>query len=294
MNWDDLRIFLAIARTGTISGAARSMDVQHSTVSRRLQQLEKKLAARLVDKKRSGYTLTDAGEQLRQAAIRMEREVLAVDGALTGNENQIAGKIVVAAPPNMATSFLMPIFARFSQRYPKIEIEISISNIVVSLVEREADVAIRLTNEPTDTLIGKKLATIASTVYGSRRYLSLLREQKKTPDWIGVNCCQYHRHWTRELAGATTNNLIVDDALLTRDAIKQDLGLAILPCYLGDADTELERYTQPQPEMDLELWFLYHVDLRNSERIRLLRTFIFEEFEKLQEFLQGKPITKNS
>ena len=157
MNWDDLRVFLTVARSGSISGGAKQLALQHSTVSRRMRKLEQDLGVRLFDKVPSGYALTIAGENLMQAANRMEREVLAVDGALSGKDLEPSGPLRVTAIDNMATTILMPMFTGFSRQYPDVVLHLMVSNADVSLALREADVAIRLTNTPSDTLIGKLL-----------------------------------------------------------------------------------------------------------------------------------------
>ena len=121
--------------------------------------------------------MTTAGENVRQAANRMETEMLGVDGAVLGKDTNLVGPLRVTAINNMASTVLMPIFADFSRTYPQIDLHIMVSNLDSSLAQREADVAIRLTNAPTDSLIGKRLVTVASTIYGSREYLEQVRQR---------------------------------------------------------------------------------------------------------------------
>ena len=190
MNWDDMKLFLAVARTGSISGGAKQLGVQHSTVSRRLRSLEEKLGARLIERKKSGYELTLAGENVKQSAIRIEREMLGVDEALLGKDTTLVGPLRVTAINNMASSVLMPMFAQFSELHPQVDLHIIVSNMDASLAQREADIAIRLTNTPTDTLIGKRLLTVASTIYGSHKYIKKIRQQKAEPQmaWCELLC----------------------------------------------------------------------------------------------------------
>ncbi len=291
MNWDDMRIFLSVARMGSVSGAARNLDVQHSTVSRRLQQLERSLGVRLLDKKRSGYELTPAGEILRDAALQMEREVLGVDGTLLGQDANLTGSLRVTTVANIASSFLTPLLSHFSDQYPGINLQLTVSNADVSLPEREADVAIRVTNSPPETLIGKKIGKLVSTVYGSRTYLDHMRKKNETPKWIGVSCCSYHKHWTSKLSGGEASNFCVDEPIITQEAVRQGLGLAVLPCHMGDRDSELVRYMDPLPEMDLDLWVLYHTDLKRTERVRVFRDFVATEFGNIADLLEGRLAT---
>lgn len=121
MNWDDLRLFLAVARTGSISAAAKVLNVQHSTVSRRIRKLEEKLGARLIERKKSGYELTHAGEDVKQSAQRIETEMLYVDSAVLNKDSSLAGSLKITAINNMASTVLMPIFAAFSKANPQID-----------------------------------------------------------------------------------------------------------------------------------------------------------------------------
>jgi molybdate transport repressor ModE-like protein len=288
MNWDDIRLFLAVARTGSISGAARQLEVQHSTVSRRMRQLESKLAARLVERKSSGYELTSAGEKLKQAALRMENEVIGIDDALLGKDIKLVGSLRVTAINNMASTVLMPMFAEFSKQNPQVELHIMVSNIDVSLPQREADIAIRLTNSPTPTLIGKRMVTVASTIYGSREYLKQHRQTGGAPKWIGVNCCAFHKSWTRQHCQQPTFDFFSDDTLLTLSAIREGLGVSFLPCFMGDSDPLLERYCDPDPEHDLGLWLLFHPDLKHTARVLAFRNFMIESVHHKRELFKGK------
>lgn len=287
MNWDDLRLFLAVARCGSISGAARQLDVQHSTVSRRMRQFEDKLGVRLIERKKSGYELTPQGEQVEQAAKRMEAEVLGVDGTSVARDADMVGPLKVTAINNMASTVLMPMFADFSQQHPAIDLHILVSNSDASLVEREADVAIRLSNAPTDTLIGKRLVTVASAVYGSREYLQSNRDRGSDPKWIGVDCCAFHKSWTRHACDDQQHHFYSDDTLLTLSAIRQGLGISYLPCFMGDPEPELERYCDPDPSHNLGLWILFHPDLKRTARVIAFRNHMDAAIQQQKALFEG-------
>lgn len=289
MDWDDLKLFLAVAREGSISGGARTLGVQHSTVSRRMRTLEKKLGVRLIERKKSGYELTTAGENLKLAACKMEHEVLGVEGSLGGGDTKLTGELRVTAINNMASSVLMPMFASFNRRYPDVDLHVIVSNKYASLVEREADVAIRLTNTPADTLLGKRLVTVASTIYASRNYLEQIRTEKGSkPKWLGINCCGFHQTWTKNACAGQRHNFFSDDTLLTVAALKQHLGVAYLPCFMGDNDPDLERYCAPDPELNLGLWLLYHPDLKRTARVLAFRDHMSEEIISQKDLFAGK------
>jgi len=288
MHWDDLRIFLAIARTGSISGAARRLSVQHSTVSRRLRSMEENLGTKLIERKKSGYQLTEVGEELQLAARKIEVEILGFEGARSDLDNSAVGELRVTAINNMASSILMPIFCRFSQAQPRIELHIQVSNKFALLSDRDADIAIRLTNTPLDTLIGTRLVTVSSAVYGEQSYCKGLLAGKTAEKWLGVECCGFHMDWTKIACPGQAHDFFVDDTLLTLAAVKAGLGLAYLPCFMGDSEPALIRYREPEPRHDLGLWLLYHRDLRRIKRVRLFREHMQREIATVSHLFEGK------
>lgn len=290
MNWDDIKLFLAIARSKSISGAAQNLKVQHSTVSRRLHKLENTVGSRLFDRKRSGLTLTEAGYQVYDSALKMEAEAINIDSQLHFKDRDCEGQLVVAVLNDMASGILMPIFARFIKQYPKVQLHIKGSSSTASLAQREADVAIRLTNTPVDTLIGKRILTVSSTVYGQKQYLQNQKKALLEPEWLGAECCHYHRNWTSQSCDVSTHQLYSDDSNITLSAIKAGLGISYLPCYMGDDDPELQRVCEPQEKHDLGLWLLIHPDLKHSSRVRTFREYMVEGIEKERGCFEGEKI----
>lgn len=287
MNWDDLRLFLAVARTGSISGAAKHLGVQHSTVSRRMRQLEEQLGARLIERKKSGYELSLAGENVKEAATRMESEALHVDGAVLGKDADLSGSLQVTAINNMASTILIPMFADFSKAHPQVALHLIVSNSDASLSQREADVAIRLTDSPAYTLIGKRIVTVASTIYGSRAYIEQIRLGGREPKWLGVECCNFHKSWTKQSCGEQSHNFYSDDTLLTLAAVREGLGVSYLPCFMGDADPLLDRYCKPEPAHNLGLWILLHPDLKRTARVLAFRDHMARSILEKRNLFEG-------
>jgi len=288
VNWDDLRLFLAVARSGSISGGAKRLDVQHSTVSRRMRKLEEDLGVRLFDKVPSGYALTTEGANLMQAASRMERELLSADRDLSGADLKPSGPLRVTAVDNMATTVLMPMFTSFSRQFPEVTLHLMVSNSDASLAQREADVAIRLTNTPPETLIGSRVVTVSSAVYGGQGYVEQLRRAGGEPQWLGVECCAFHRSWTRQVCGDHSHRLYVDDTLLTQAALREGVGVSILPCFMGDPDPALARYSEPQPEWELGLWILLHPDLKRTTRVLAFRDHMTDAIKARSALFAGR------
>jgi len=288
MQWDDARIFLAVSREGSFSSAAKRLGVQHSTISRRIRALEKKLAASLIVRKASGYVLTEAGKELEDSALRIEKELISFEGAIWEHSDDAAGELCVTAILNMASTVLMPYFARFSSAHPKIQLNVQVTNDSVRLSEREADIAIRQTNTPGETLIGTRLTTIASTVYGSCGYCAAVRSGEAAEKWIGVDCCDNHRTWTKQARPQADHEFYVDETSLTLAALKEGLGVGFLPCFLGDSDPDLERFREPESQHELGLWLLYHRDLRNTKRVTLFREHMKHEIEAAKPLFEGR------
>lgn len=288
MKWDDLRFFLAVARMGSISGAAKQLCVQHSTVSRRMRHLEEQLGARLIERKKSGYELTQAGINVKEAALKIESEVLNVDNTILGKDANLVGTLQVTAINNMASSILMPMFASFNRMHPQVALHIIVSNNDASLSQREADVAIRLTNSPTDTLIGKRIVTVASTIYGSRTTIEKIKKTGKEPNWLGVECCAFHKAWTKQARSEQLPNFYSDDTLLTLSALREGLGVSFLPCFMGDADPLLERYCKPDQAHNLGLWILLHPDLKRTARVLAFRDHMAHAINEKSDLFEGK------
>ncbi|MCI2398552.1 LysR family transcriptional regulator [Aliiroseovarius subalbicans] len=287
MQWDDARIFLAFAREGSFSNAAKRLGVRHSTVSRRIHALEENLATALIERSSTGYVLTKAGQDLHKTATRMENELLAFEAESSGEKEDVAGELRVAAIANMASTVLMPIFSRFLNAYPNIDLRVEVTNDSVRLAERDADVALRQTNSPGKTLVGTRLTTVASAVYGSADYCAAVKAGEAEETWVGVDCCDYHRAWTKQARPQGDHSFVVDETSLTAAALKVGLGVGYLPCFLGDSDPALTRYREPEIQHNLGLWLLYHRDLRNTKRVTLFREHMQREIKSVAVLFEG-------
>jgi DNA-binding transcriptional LysR family regulator len=285
MKWDDLKIVLAVSRSGTMSGAAKLLNVQHSTVSRRVKALERQIGTNLVRRNKGSYKLTRAGLKIRNAAIRVEKEIASVDGTLLKDDDPLKGVLRVTTINSLASTVLMPMFGAFSRAHPQIELHVMVSSDTANLTNREADVAIRLSNAPPDTLVGKRVATIASTVYGSAAYLDELEAEKSDPEWLGVSCCGFHEGWTKEASSSEKHAFNSDEALLTVSALREGLGISYLACHIGDAEPTLRRYCEPESRHDLDMWVLIHPESRTNNRVMTFRDFMVREIQAQQHHL---------
>jgi molybdate transport repressor ModE-like protein len=271
--WDDLRLVLAIARSGTLAAAASALGVNHSTMFRRLNATEAALGAKLFERLGGGYRPTDAGQRLIEAAERMEAETLALDRELTGRDTRLTGTLRVTASETLAFGMLTGEIARFRAQHPGILVELLVDNRVLDLSRREADVALRATRPSQGDLFGRKLADVRWCFYGSagathapktRRELDkheIIRwaeatQPTKAAAWLA-------KHLPAAPTGYRTGSLVNQFM-----AAKAGLGLALLPCYLGDSDESLARVLAPLSDLTTELWLVTHRSLKDTARIR--------------------------
>jgi len=287
MKWDDLKVFLAVSRSGTMSGAAKLLQVQHSTVSRRVKALERQLGTNLVRRHKGTYELTRAGEEIRKAALNVEKEIAGVDGTLLKDNAPLTGTIRVTTINSLASTILMPMFSAFSKAHPQVDLHISVSNDTVNLTNRGADVAIRLSNAPPGTLIGKRVVTVASTIYGSVNYLREYRAGKSELNWLGVSCCGFHETWTKETCDSGKHQFNSDEALLTVSALREGLGVSYLACHIGDSEPTLQRFCEPDSQFNLGLWVLVHPESKTNLRFMAFRDFMIAAIQAQQQQFTG-------
>lgn len=162
MNWDDIKIFLALVRAGTVRGAAEKLGLSHSTVARRVEAMEKRLAVRLFDRLPTGYAVTPAGEDMLRVAEGVENELDGLERRILGHDRQLAGHIRLTMVDFLASNLLMSHLVEFTRKYPDIDLEIITSYDALNLDNREADVSLRFGQNPPEHLFGRRLLTIAT------------------------------------------------------------------------------------------------------------------------------------
>jgi DNA-binding transcriptional LysR family regulator len=292
MEWDDLRVVLAVTREGTLSGAARRLGVTHSTVFRRLGAVEEQVGARLFERFRDGYVPTPAGEQAAEAAARLEEEVLTLERRLSGQDLRPSGVVRIATTDTLGT-ILMRHLPAMRDQHPEIQPEVVISNAMANLTRREAEIAIRPTPEPPEILVGRRVADIAHAIYGTQAYLSRHQgSDLSVHDWIALDDGLANTvigRWIRENLRGAHITCRVDALPALRDAAAAGLGLALLPCYLGDAAAGLRRLSQKtMAEPRSALWLLTHDDLKRTARIRATLDFLAKAFASERALFEGR------
>ncbi|SHN43667.1 DNA-binding transcriptional regulator, LysR family [Duganella sacchari] len=290
LDWEDLRCFVAMTRAGSVSAAARALDVNHSTVLRRLDSLERALGTRLFERFQSGYVMTAAGETLQARLAGVDEQIAAAHSAVGGHDQELSGEIRITTTDTLARSMLMPALARFQQLHPGVRLQLVMNNAFLNLNRREADVALRPSNTPPDTLVGRKLGKLSSAIYASRSYLKasvkrgIATDDWAAHEWIGLDDTLAHLEQARWLAQTVPPERVrmrVDSLLAMADATREGLGMAPLLCHLADNDRRLQRITEPDPRFDTGLWLLTHRDLKDTARIKALTSFLYEELTSI-------------
>lgn len=281
LNWDDLRLILAISVAGSLSGAGRALGVSHATVFRRLGDIEERMGVKLFERSRRGYVATLAGEEAAAAARRIESEVLAVERRVAGRDLRPSGTVRVTTTDTLLIGLLSPVFTAFRKTYAEIELEVAVSNDLFSLSRREADVAVRPSSVLPEPLTGRKIATIAQAVYGHRDYVTKTADgaDLRAAAWVGPDDTMGYRpleRWMRENGLAEVVRYRINTVLGMLAAVRDGAGLAVLPCYLADEDERLVRLGQTLPDLSTDLWLLTHPDLRDTVRVREFMTFVGE------------------
>jgi DNA-binding transcriptional LysR family regulator len=292
--WDDFRLVKTVAEAHGLAGAAERLGVNHSTVFRRLGQLEEGLGVKLFERHRTGYALTAAGEEMVALAERMEEDVASFARKLEGQAVSPAGELRVTTNDTLLVHLLTPVFGKFTQACPDVRLDVVLTNQALNLSKRDADVAIRATDNPPETLVGRRVASIAWAIYGR----AVDFPQTGAVDLLSL----YDRTWVAlgdNLAGLKAARFVrdrvppekivykVNTVLGLAEAVETGIGIGPLPCFIADARPVLARLTPPNPDFSAGLWLLTHPDLRQSARVRAFMDFTAAEIAKLRRSIEG-------
>jgi len=290
-NWDDLRILLAVWRGGSARGAAEQLNISHATISRRVDAIEKRLGIKAFDRLPSGYCITQDGEELLHAAEIVEAEIDSAQRRLSGRDQRLAGVIRLTTMDIVATHFLMPWLAEFSERYPQTEIELTVGYQSLNLNRREADVALRGITNPPEHLIGQRVATVAYGAYATDDYLSSHSiKENGNARWIGFGTRTPKPAW---LKSSPLPHLpswgLFDELPVQVEAARAGLGIAYLPCFAAANINGLVPVTDTTVKRH-DLWLLRHKDTRSTARLRVFAKFLAEIFRDHQDLFDPQSL----
>lgn len=277
LDWEDIKSFAIVAAAGSVRRGAKQLGVHHSTLSRRIDSLEQALGTRLFDRRPEGYVLTTAGEELASVGRDIGSRLNDAERHISGQDLNLSGVVTVTMAEAIATHVFAPRLAQFANAHPNIELRILATTALLDLSRREADIAIRVDNNPPESLVGKRLFAYTHTVYAAPDYLAM-HDFQAAPDkarWIGWRANEARfPEWTKE---TEFGNVPVwgyfPDPALQQAAARNGLGLVMLPCFLGDRDPLLVRASKRKPLKARDVWLLTHSDLRRTARIKAFMSF---------------------
>jgi DNA-binding transcriptional LysR family regulator len=294
LNWDDLRIFLAVAREGNLSAAARTLRVTQPTVGRRLRALEQRLSARLFDRLQEGFVPTVAGAELLPLAEEMERSAEALERRQASLADTVSGTVRISVMEAMAR-FLAEFMRELRGRLPEIEIELAFTHLGANLSKREADLLIRECMPDNPGLIARKLGNLSYAVYGEIAMVGqnpATRGEARYRDcpWVGYD--EEHsrfadQQWLLERLAGRVPAVRVNNGLVLHEAVRRGAGLGVLPCLAGDWDPALVRLTPPLAELDSTQYLIVHRDLRRTPGVRAVMDELVVLFQRETPRLTG-------
>ncbi len=279
----------AIAETGSLSGAARRLQVNHATVFRRVQACEQRLGVRLFERDGGRYTPTLAGEEMARAGAQMQEAANAALLKVSGRDLRLSGVVRLTTTESIAHCLLGPILLACRQRYPEIRLQVAISNDIANLSKRDADIAIRPAQKPPEYLIGKRISTLAFAVYAAAGHALATSAWPAAP-WIALD--EPHRtvRWLAQYQEPEQIGLRINGFAAVRQACLAGLGLAVLPCFMAQHDSALQQLSPPIDELASELWLLVHPDLRQTARISAVFQLLHAALSRCIPALSGRPV----
>lgn len=305
MNWDDLRYFLAVASAGSLSGASHQLDVNTTTVLRRIASLEEDLGARLFDRERTGYRLTQDGDRLLETLDPVERKLTSLSRDFKAAQPGGGGTVRLAVGEVLAAKIIAPSLGAFRERYPHLELDVMADAAAVgggiaprvAVPLKDVDMAIRAARPTQGDMIMRKLGDLAYGLYGSKVYLKQHGHPQDLSDLAGHSLIGFSRNdppfgpiwWMSRAEKVGEISFRSSSAAARARAAHDGNGLTVLPCILGDPDPEMDRVFGPDVVGSLELWLLTRNDLAQQAHVRAVMEFMVEVIRRARGELEGDP-----
>ena len=283
-DWDDLRFFLAVARAGRLTVAARRLGADHATVSRRITSLETALKATLFERRPQGYTLTPHGERLVTAAEAIESAALAASSDIGGADLALSGAVRVGAPDGFGTIFLAPRTVKLAERYPELEIQLIAMPRLLSLSKREADIAISLSPPKEGKIVARKLTDYRLGLYASEAYVAAAPAIRSPEDLFAHPLIGYiddlifmpELDYLDEIAKGLRPRLQSSSLVAQMEATLAGAGVCVLPHFMTAGRPGLVRVL-PEAELTRTFWLIVHAELKDVARVRAMVDFLVRE-----------------
>ncbi len=291
LDWDDLRYVLAVAREGSAGGAARSLNVAHATVLRRIQAIEHDLGMRVFERLPAGLALTDSARPLLDAAQSIDRTIIDARRQLAGRSAELEGPLRVTTTDSLMASLLPSLLLEFRGRHPSVVVDMLVTNSKLDLDTLDADVALRAADHPPESWVGRRLARMNFAVYAAPAYLARhdgIAWQRM--DWLWpeapLSAAPVGR-WLHRAIDPRRAAFKADSFVALRQLCEAGAGVAALPCFLAPPSTSLRRIGEVPDDAATDLWILTHQDLRAAPRVRAFTQHAASYLTKRRALFEG-------
>jgi DNA-binding transcriptional LysR family regulator len=291
--WDDVRFFLAVARAGSLSAAARALGVGHVTVGRRITLLEKQLGVTLLHRTPDGFVTTPAGEAILRQCAAMETAAVDLERTVAGRDALLAGSVRVTTTEPIAYQVVTPAIAALRESHPELRVELITGVRSLDIARREADLALRFARPSAPDLVCRRLGEIAYTLYASKQYLARRGVPKHGQGLAGFDLITFtgapaatSPFFLGESLEGARIALRCDSPLLQLRAAASKAGIAEAPCFLGDATPDVVRVWPDKALSRRVVWLIVHHDMRRAARIRAVAGEITDAFRRQRRILE--------
>jgi len=279
-NWDDLRLFRAMANARSVRAAAAELRTTHATVSRRIRVLEDDLGGALFERRKDGFVLTAFGQSTMDLTEGVSAGIEAIDRLAFGQDSSLAGPVRLSVLEDLYHQVLADPLDRFMRDHPLIELVIDTTTNFRDVGRREADVIVRITSNPPEQAIGRKVADSPLAVYCSPEYLT---QRPAVDRWIALD---YPPAITPLLNARST--VLASSLTVVANVLRRGQGIGLLPCFMGEGDLGLVRMRNVELIPDKEIWALTHVDILQNPRVRLLMDHLYRAFADQRGQIEGR------
>lgn len=296
MEWTALRDFVSVAKTGSLSGAARELGLSQPTLGRRIEQLEQQLNAILFNRTTQGLSLTETGEQILEYAERMSDEALSIERIASGVNQRMQGSVRVTMTDLLGSSWLPSKLPEFYERFPGLQLEVFVDNRSLDLIRREADIALRFSRPQQPDLVARKVIEFHYGLYASKDYLSKYGRPKSLRDLKQHKLVSYDETIFNYPPLKRLETLFGADNIVYRStniagilaAAREGIGISGTACYFSDKEAVLERILRKHMDVSFEGWLVTHKDIYQSVRIKRVFDFLAEKLNEDAALFAGR------
>lgn len=288
IDWNDLRYCLAVVEEGSVTGAAKRLGVNHTTVSRRITALETQLGAPLFDRSNAGWLISPLGESILPEARHMRESAQSISRMVTADRKELSGLIRVTSMDVFVQRTIAPGLKEFIDLYPDIDIELLASTEILDLASHDADIAFRGTDEPPPNVVGTRIGYFAGCVYCTPEVYENYMNDPASVSAVTGSVGQIKPDWLQAYFPEMRTRFRCNSIGVQYDLIRNGFGMGHLPCGMGDTSPRLMRFPSIPVDRGPGLWVLSHIDLRTTARIRIFKDFMVNKIEERLPLLEGE------